>query len=314
MSFAGVKWVWMSGTFVPWNDANIHVSTHALHYGSGVFEGIRCYDTVDGPAIFRISEHMERFFYSARTHHMDIPFAPGQLEGVIAELVSRNDFNDCYIRPLCYRGSRELTVDPRRCPVETMVLAWRWDPLLGSESLQRGIRACISPWKKFHSDMMPTTAKASGQYVNSILAINDAVARGYDEAIFLGADGFVAEASAENLFLVRDGALFTNDEKSSILLGITRDSIIQIARDLGYTVTITPIKATDIIAANEVFLTGTAAEVVPVCEVDGKQIGTGECGAITRRIQEKFRRIVTGHEAAYRHWLHPVYRISEASA
>ncbi len=314
MSFAGVKWVWMSGTFVPWDDANIHVSTHALHYGSGVFEGIRCYDTVDGPALFRISEHIERFFCSARTHHMDIPFAPGQLEGIIAELVSRNGFTDCYIRPLCYRGSRELTVDPRRCPVETMILAWRWDPLHGSESLERGIRACISPWKKFHSDMMPTTAKASGQYVNSILAIHDAVEKGYDEAIFLDADGFVAEAAAENLFLVRDGALFTNDEKSSILLGITRDSVIRIARDLGYTVTIAPIKATDIISANEVFLTGTAAEVVPVCEVDGKQIGTGACGPITRRIQEQFRRIVTGREAAYRHWLQPVYRISEASA
>jgi branched-chain amino acid aminotransferase len=285
-----------------------------LHYGSGVFEGIRCYDTVNGPALFRISDHIERLFYSATTHSMAIPFGPEQLKGTIAELVSRNGFSNCYVRPICYRGSRELTVDPRRCPVETTILAWPWEPLHGSDSVQRGIRACISPWKKFHSSMMPATAKASGQYVNSILAIHDAVEKGYDEAILLDIDGFVAEAAAENLFLVRNGALFTNDEKHSILLGITRDSIIQIARNLGYTITISPLRAEDILSADEVFLTGTAAEVVPVCEVNGQQIGDGACGAITRRVQEQFKRIVTGREAAYRNWLQPVYRVSEASA
>lgn len=314
MSFAGVKWVWMNGTFVPWQDANIHVSAHVLHYGSGVFEGIRCYNTVDGPALFRVSDHIERFFDSARTHSMAVPFAPQQLEGVIAELVSRNGFSNCYIRPVCYRGSMELTVNPRRCPVETMILAWPWEPLHGSDSVQRGIRACISTWKKFHSDMMPATAKANGQYVNSILAIHDAAEKGYDEAILLDMDGFVTEAASENVFVVRDGALFTNDEKHSILLGITRASIIQIARDLGYAVTITPLKAADITSADEVFFTGTAAEVVPVCEVDGKKIGDGACGAITMRLQEQYKRVVTGREAAYRNWLHPVYRASEVSA
>jgi branched-chain amino acid aminotransferase len=314
MSFAGAKWVWMNGTFVPWNDANIHVSTHALHYGSGVFEGIRCYNTADGPALFRIAEHLERFTYSARTHSLAIPFAPDQIEAAISELICRNGFKSCYIRPLCYRGSRELTVNPRRCPIELAILAWPWEPLHGSSSVQSGIRACISPWKKFHSSMMPATAKASGQYVNSILAIDDAVEKGYDEAILLDVDGFVAEAAAENLFLVRNGALFTNDEKNSILLGITRDSIIQIARDLGYTVTIAPLRAADITSADEVFLTGTAAEVVPVCEVDDTRIGNGECGRITRHIQEQFSRIVSGQDAAYRHWLQPVYKASEVPA
>lgn len=304
----------MNGTFVPWKDATIHVSTHALHYGSGVFEGIRCYDTESGPALFRIAEHLERFMYSAHTHSLAIPFAPEQIESAIAELVCRNGFRSCYVRPLCYRGSRELTVNPRRCPVELAILAWPWDPLHGSASVESGIRACISPWKKFHSDMMPTTAKASGQYVNSILAIDDALDKGYDEAILLDAEGYVAEAAAENLFLVRDGALFTNDERNSILLGITRDSVIQIARDLGYQVTIAPIKATDIATADELFLTGTAAEVVPVCEVDERKIGNGKCGRISRHIQEQFRRIVTGQDAAYRHWLQPVYKASEVPA
>lgn len=313
MSFAA-QWVWMNGEFVPWNDANIHVSAHALHYGSGVFEGIRCYDTADGPALFRIAEHLERFFYSARTHGLAIPFSPEQLEGAITELVGRNGFSNCYVRPLCYRGSRELTVNPRRCPIEVAILAWPWEPLHGSESVQRGIRTCISPWKKFHSEMMPTTAKACGQYVNSILAIEDALARGYDEAILLDINGYVAEAASENLFLVRNGELFTNDERHSILLGITRDSIIRIARDLGYTVTVAPLPAEAIASADEIFLTGTAAEVVPVCEVDSTRVGNGECGRITRQIQDKYRRVVTGCEPAYRHWLQRVYRVREVSA
>ena len=314
MSFAGVKWVWMNGEFLPWEDANVHVSTHALHYGSGVFEGIRCYDTADGPALFRVTDHLERFVYSARTHSLKIPFAPEQIETAITELICRNGFRSCYVRPLCYRGSRELTVNSRRCPVELAILAWPWAPLHGSSSVENGIRACISPWKKFHSDMMPTTAKASGQYVNSILAIDDAVDRGYDEAILLDADGYLAEAAAENLFLVRDEALFTNDERSSILLGITRDSVIRIARDLGYQVTIAPIKAAEIVTASEIFMTGTAAEVVPVCEIDETTIGNGKCGRITRRIQEQFRRIVLGQDPAYRNWLQTVYKANNVSA
>ena len=314
MSFAGAEWVWMNGTFRSWQDATIHVSTHALHYGSGVFLGIRCYDTAEGPALFRLPEHLERFFYSAQTHSMAIPYTLEQLEAAIGELVHRNGFANCYIRPLCYRGSRELTVDPRRCPIELAILAWQWAPLLGSDSVQRGIRASISPWRKFHSSMMPATAKASGQYVNSILAINDAAANGYDEAILLDADGNVAEAAAENLFVVRGETLFTNDARHSILLGITRDSIIQIARGLGYSVTIGALTPADITSADEVFLTGTAAEVVPVCEVDNVRIGNGVCGSITRSIQERFTQVVRGRDATYRHWLHPVSRLVDLSA
>jgi branched-chain amino acid aminotransferase len=314
MSFDDAKWVWMNGRFFPWNEATIHVSAHALHYGSGVFEGVRCYHTPEGPALFRVNDHIERFFSSAQTHGMKIPYATEQLTEAMAELIRRNGFSDCYVRPICFRGSRALSVDPKSCPIETAILAWPWAPMHGAESIHRGVRVCISPWKKFHSGMMPTTAKASGQYVNSILALRDALEQGYDEAILLDVDGYLAEAASENLFLVRDGALWTNDERYSILLGITRDSIIQIARDLGYRVTVAGLTVEDLRAAEEVFLTGTAAEVVPVCQVDGTQVGDGQCGAITKHIQDQFRKIVSGKNASYSKWLHLITKAAAVSA
>ena len=314
MSFDDAKWVWMNGRFLPWDEATIHVSAHALHYGSGVFEGIRCYLTPEGPALFRVGDHIERFFDSARTHGMKVPYATEQLTEAMAELIRRNGFSNCYVRPICFRGSRALSVDPKSCPIETAILAWPWEPMHGAESIHRGVRVCISPWKKFHSEMMPTTAKASGQYVNSILALSDALEQGYDEAILLDVDGYLAEAASENLFLVRDGALWTNDERYSILLGITRDSIIQIARDLGYVVTVAGLTVEDLRAAEEVFLTGTAAEVVPVCQVDGNRVGDGQCGAITKHIQDQFRKIVTGKNVNYRRWLHLVTKAAAISA
>jgi branched-chain amino acid aminotransferase len=310
MSFGNTKWVWMNGEFVSWENATIHVSTHALHYGSGVFEGVRCYQTPEGPALFRVVDHLERFYYSARTHGMEIPYRAEQLAEAMANLILRNNFTHCYVRPICFRGSRELSVIPTRCPVEVGILAWPWAPLHGAESLNQGVRVCVSPWKKFHSEMMPTTAKASGQYVNSILALQDAADRGYDDAILLDMDGYLTEAASENLFLVRKGVLWTNDERHSILLGITRDSVIQIARRLGYQVSVGALMLQDLKSADEVFLTGTAAEIVPVCELDGNKVGDGRCGSVTRHIQEQFRSVVTGHNPGYLDWLQPIGKAS----
>jgi branched-chain amino acid aminotransferase len=306
MSFDKSKWVWTNGKFVPWKEATIHVSAHALHYGSGVFEGIRCYWTDEGPALFRIAEHLERFSSSAEVYGMVIPFSRDELKEAISELMCRNGFDSAYVRPLCFRGSHDLRVDPENCPVEVIILAWPWAPLHGTDSCQAGLRLCISSRTKFHSDMIPTTAKASGQYVNSILAIREAKARGYDEPLLLNAEGYLAEAAAENLFILRDGRLWTNDEKDSILMGVTRLSVIEIGRRLGYEVMVARLRVEDLLGAEEAFLTGTAAEVVPICQVDETQLSGGQCGPVTAQIQKRYIDIVSGRDPAYAHWLHLV--------
>lgn len=306
MSFDNVKWAWMNGAIIPWRKAVVHASVHALHYGSGVFEGIRCYQTEHGPALFRLEEHLERFVYSASVYGMAIPYPADELKEAISELVSLNEFSSCYVRPLCFRGSGDLKVDPENCPVELTILAWPWAPLHGDQSAIKGLKVCVSRRRKFHSDMMPSTAKASGQYVNSILAIREAIAEGYDEALLLNTEGYLAEAASENLFLVRGGKLWTNDEKDSILLGITRLSVMEIAQQLGYKVQIARLSVDDLTTAEEAFVTGTAAEVVPICEVDGKIIGNGQCGPITMQIQQEYMGIVSGRRPGYAHWLHPV--------
>ena len=269
MTFDQSKWVWRNGTIIPWRDATTHVSSHALHYGSGVFEGMRCYETADGPAIFRLDEHLDRLYQSATVHGMPIPYQREELSEAICELIERNGFKSCYVRPLCYYGSSSLSLHPAKCPVEVVILVWPWAPYLGAEGLEHGVRITVSPWKKFHSDMMPTTAKACGQYINSILAVRDAVSRGFDEALLLDVDGNIADGSGESLFVVRNGEVLTNDERDSILLGITRDAVIQIARDLGHTINVGPISLDDLLQADEAFFTGTAAEVTLIREVDG---------------------------------------------
>jgi branched-chain amino acid aminotransferase len=306
MGFDEARWVWMNGTIVPWSGATLHVSAHTLHYGSGVFEGIRCYETVDGPAVFRLREHLQRLFDSARFYDMEIPYTPDELEDGICELIQLNDFRDCYIRPLCFRGSRTLHLNPRACPVEVVILAWPWDPFLNSGGEQKGVRICVSPWRKFGSQMMPSTAKACGQYINSILAVQDAERRGYDEALLLDADGCIAEGAGENLFLVRGGRLVTNDARHSILLGITRDAIIEIASDMGIDVEIRALMLDDLLSADEAFFTGTAVEVAAIQEMEGKRIGSAVPGPMTQRIQEAFRAVTSGRSEKYRRWLHPV--------
>jgi branched-chain amino acid aminotransferase len=306
MGFDEARWVWMNGTIVPWSGATLHVSAHTLHYGSGVFEGIRCYETIDGPAVFRLREHLHRLFDSARFYDMEIPYSAEELEDGICELVQLNDFRDCYIRPLCYRGSRTLHLNPRACPVEVVILAWPWDPFLNSGGGQKGVRICVSPWRKFDSQMMPSTAKACGQYINSILAVQDAERRGYDEALLLDADGCIAEGSGENLFLVRGGRLVTNDARHSILLGITRNAIIEIASDMGIDVEIRALMLDDLLSTDEAFFTGTAVEVAAIQEMEGKRIGSAVPGPMTQRIQEAFRAVTSGRSEKYRRWLHPV--------
>jgi branched-chain amino acid aminotransferase len=311
MTFDQSKFVWRNGEIVPWVDATAHVSAHALHYGSGVFEGIRCYETEEGPAVFRLAAHLDRFYDSAAVYGLEIPFSPAALADGILEVIRRNEFSSCYVRPLCYYGSSSLGLHPAKCPIETVILAWPWAPYLGAVGLEEGVRVTVSPWKKFHSDMMPTTAKACGQYLNSILAVRDAVSRGFDEAILLNSDGHLAEGSGENLFVVQEGAVITNDEHHSILLGITRDAVITLARDLGYRVSTRALTLDDLTTADEAFFTGTAAEVTPIREVDGCMINQGRPGSITRNIQSAFFAAVKGRLEKYRDWLHFAFQPAE---
>jgi len=306
VTFDESKWVWMNGACIPWAQATTHVSTHALHYGSGVFEGMRCYDTLDGPAIFRLDAHLERLYTSAEVYGIKIPYSREELTEGILEVIRRNRFSSCYVRPICYYGSGSLGVHPRNCPVEVVILAWPWAAYLGAEGVERGVRVTVSPWRKFQSSMMPTTAKACGQYLNSILAVRDAVERGYAEALLLDADGHLAEGSGENLFVVQDGVLLTNDERHSILLGITREAVMQIAQDLSYSIEVRELHLEDLLSADEAFFTGTAAEVTPISEVDGRPIGSGSRGTVTEEIQEVFFAATQGRHPQYKNWLHPV--------
>ena len=301
----------MNGKFVPWHEATFHVSAHALHYGSGVFEGVRCYETAKGPAVFRLHDHLARLYASAAVYGIEIPVQLEELAQATCELITLNGFSSCYVRHICFYGSDSLAVHPGNCPVQVAILAWPWGHYLGAEAAKSGVRITVSPWLKFHSQMLPTRAKACGQYLNSILAVRDAVARGYDEALLLDSNGNIAEGSGENLFLVSDGRIFTNNEHDSILLGITRDSVIQIARDLVYSVETHTLRLEDLMTADEAFFTGTAVEVVPVREVDGKPIGSGVVGRITTQIQRAFVAAVGGCDRRYEHWLTPAEQTSE---
>lgn len=306
MTFDQTNRVWMNGEVVPWNGATIHVSAHTLHYGSGVFEGMRCYETEDGPAVFRMDEHLQRLFSSAEAYGIQIPYSKGELKDAVCETIRTNEFTSCYVRPICYHGSASLAVHPRNCPVEVVILAWPWGAYLGEDNVERGVRVTVASWTKFHSRMLPTTAKGCGGYLNSMLGAREAAAGGYDEALLLDESGNIAEGSGENLFLVRDGRLLTNDERSSILLGITRDSVIEIARDLGYEVEIGTLTLEDLRSADEAFFTGTAVEVTPIRELDGESIGGGMRGPVTERIQQAFLAATSGRDSRYAGWLHMV--------
>lgn len=306
MSFDDSKWVWMNGRAIPWQNATTHVSAHALHYGSGVFEGIRCYETTDGAAVFRLDAHLDRLYSSAEIYGITIPYTREELAGGVNEIVRLNNFRSCYVRPICYLGSGSLALHPGNNPVEVVILAWPWAPYLGVEGLKHGVRVTVSPWRKFQSRMMPTTAKACGQYLNSMLAVRDAISRGYAEALLLDAEGHLAEGSGENLFIVRDGKLLTNDESHSILPGITREAVIKIAIDLGYQVETRALDLEDLVSADEAFFTGTAAEVTPIREVDQTVIGKRTPGFVTDEIQRVFFAATSGEDRRYNDWLHPI--------
>lgn len=313
MSFERTKWIWHNGQQLSWDEAKIHSSAFGLHYGTGVFEGIRAYQTAEGPAIFRLEEHLDRLFASAKVYGIEIPYSAEQLTEAISENISLNDLNNCYVRPVAYFDSGSLGIRSI-CPVSVTIIAWEWAHAMSAEKKARGLRVTISPWKKFHSSMMPTTAKSTGQYLNSILAVREASARGFDEAIMLDVNGNLAEGAVENIFLVRGGKILTNDETSSILLGITRASVIEIARHLGYEIEIRTLTLADLLDADEAFLTGTAMEIAPIREVDGRVISDPSTRPVTERIQNLFFEIVSGKNQSYRHWLRPVVRTASAGA
>ena len=305
MSFEKTKWVWQNGEFLRLEEAKIDSTNFGLHYGAGVFEGIRCYETAQGPAIFRLKDHLDRLYRSAAVYKLDIPYEVEELSDAICETICRNEFKSCYIRPTAYFDSGSLGIRAI-CPTGINILTWEWPNDFGAEKLAKGMRVTFSPYKKFHSSMIPTTAKATGNYLNSILAVREAASRGYDEAILLDMYGNLAEGAVENIFLIKNDRVITNDQNSSILLGITRASAIQIAGDLGYEVEIRAMKPDELLNADEAFLTGTAIEITPIREVDGRAIGSGARGPITEKIQKTFFDIVAGRNPTYYEWLTPI--------
>lgn len=293
--------IWQNGEFVLWDDAKAHVLSHGLHYGTGVFEGIRCYETERGPAVFRHGDHLERLRKSAELYYMELPYSGEELRLATHELIRRNGLGSCYIRPLAYRGYGNLGLYATDAPIEVIVAAFPWGVYLGEEGNEHGIRTRVSSWRTISGDSLIPHAKASGQYLNSVLAKTEATSVGYDEAILLDQHGRVSEGSGENVFVVREGVLCTPGHSSAILDGITRASVIQIARDLGYTVEEREIARSELYLADEVFLTGTAAELVPVREVDDHPLG--EPGEITRVIQARFQDALHGRAEEYLEWL-----------
>ena len=298
-----VECIWMDGEFVPWDAAQVHITAHCLHYGTGVFEGVRSYETDRGTAVFRLDAHMKRFKSSAEIYQIDIPHTVEDLQQATLDLVARNKLGNSYIRPIAFNGVYSLDVWPRDCPVVVAIAAWPRGEYLGQEGLKRGVRVMISSVRRFHSSMIPTAGKACGQYVNSVLAVQEAQKKGFDEAILLNQEGNVAEGSGENLFIVKDGTLITNDADQSILMGITREAIIQIARDKDIPVDIRNIGVEDLMSADELFFSGTAVEVTPIRGVEDKVIGDGTRGPITASIQTTFFDTVHGRASEYARWL-----------
>ena len=295
--------VWMDGEFVEWKDANISVLSHVVHYGTSVFEGIRAYENENGVAVFRLKEHVQRLFDSAKIYKIDIPFTQEEVEEAILETLRVNDLGACYIRPIVFRGYGELGVNPLGCPVNVVIAAWEWGSYLGEEGMANGVDIGVSSWRKPAPDTFPALAKCGANYMNSQLAKLEAIDNGFDEAIMLDYEGHVSEGSGENIFLVENGKLFTPSMSSSNLKGITRDSIMTISRDLGYEVVEEVISRERLYSADEVFFTGTAAEVTPIRSIDHRQIGIGRRGPISEQLQTAFFDIVEAKVEDKYDWL-----------
>jgi branched-chain amino acid aminotransferase len=295
--------IWMDGELVEWRDAKIHVLTHTLHYGCGAFEGVRAYNTAGGTAIFRLREHTERLFNSARILRMKIPFAPEQVMDAQREVVRVNKLESCYLRPLVWIGDEKLGVSPKGCTIHVMVAAWPWGAYLGEEGMKRGIRVKTSSYTRHHVNITMTQAKATSNYTNSILANMEVTEDGYDEALLLDASGFVSEGAGENIFVVKNGALYTPDLSAGALNGITRNTVFAICQDLGLKLVEKRLTRDEVYIADEAFFTGTAAEVTPIRELDRIEIGAGARGPVTEKIQSAFFDIVNGRNPKYAEWL-----------
>jgi branched-chain amino acid aminotransferase len=293
--------IWMNGEFVSWEDAKVHVLTHSLHYGTGVFEGIRAYETERGSAIFRHDDHLNRLRQSAEHYYMELPYSLEKLREVTHELIVRNGFKSCYIRPLVYRGFGPMGLDPLDNPVDVTIAVWEWGAYLGEEGKRNGVRAKVSSWRRISPESLIPHAKACGQYLNSVLAKIESKKAGYDEAILLDHVGHVCEGTGENIFVIKDGRISTPPQSASILDGINRRSAIQIARDLGYEVIERDIMRSELVQADEIFLTGTACELTPVREVDDHTIGPP--GPVTKDVQRVFEDALWGRAPQYSHWL-----------
>jgi branched-chain amino acid aminotransferase len=303
MPIEPVSKIWMDGELVSWDDANVHVLTHALHYGTGVFEGIRAYDTEGGTAVFRLGDHTRRLFRSAALYHMDLPSSEDEVAAAIKDTIRANGLRACYVRPVAYRGAGEMGVSPLGSAVQMFIAVWSWGAYLGAGALEQGVRVKISSWKRNDQNALPAGAKATGQYANGALAKMEATHAGYDEAVMLNTTGYLTDGSGENVFVVRDGLLFTPPIAAGCLDGITRASVMTIARDAGYEVHERNLTRFDIYSADEAFFTGTAAEVTPIREVDDRKLGSNGRGPITKELQSAFFDAVHGRSERYRAWL-----------
>ncbi|MEY2476299.1 MAG: branched-chain amino acid aminotransferase [Actinomycetota bacterium] len=304
MPLQKVDKIWMDGKLVNWDDANVHILTHTLHYGTGVFEGIRCYATSQGGAVFRLTDHIQRLFDSAKIFMIDIPYTVEQLVEATKETVRVNNIDECYIRPIAYLGYGEMGLNPLPCPVNVSIAVWPWGTYLGDEGIKNGVRVKVSSWQRHDPNAIPPAAKGTGMYINSSIAKVEALKAGYDEAILLSPQGFVSECTGENIFVVKKGRLLTPPVTAGALEGLTQNSVMTIARDLGVEVEVTNILRSDLYLADEAFLTGTAAEVVPIRSVDDRDIG--EPGPITRKVQETYFATVRGQVDQYKDWLEHV--------
>ena len=307
MAFSGTGKIWMNGSLVDWADAKIHIASHVIHYGSGVFEGIRCYDTPKGSAIFRLDKHMKRLFDSARIYRMDAEIDQAGLTTAVLETIRANEQKACYIRPIIYRGYNALGVNPFPCPVDAAVLTWEWGAYLGSDALANGVDVRIASWARSAPNTFPTLAKTSANYANSQLIKMEAIVEGYSEGIALDTFGYLSEGSGQNLFVVREGCIYTPPLTASILPGITRNSVVTIARDLGYKVREEMLPRELLYICDEAFFAGTAVEITPIRSVDKVQIGSGKRGPITEALQQEYFNIIRGEIPDRHNWLTYVY-------
>ena len=303
MAFAGTGKIWMNGKLVEWKDATIHVASHVIHYGSGVFEGARCYDTKKGPAVLRLDAHIRRLLASAKIYRMESPYTQQQLETAVLDTIRANALRACYIRPLMYRGYNALGVNPLPNPVEVAVMVWEWGAYLGAEALEQGVDVCVSSWNRMAPNTFPSLSKTSGNYANAALIRMEAESNGYSEGIALDTFGYVSEGSGEHVFVVKDGAIYTPPVSASILPGLTRDMIKQVAADLGYRVSQENIPREMLYIADELFFVGTAVEITPVRSVDKIKVGSGRRGPITEAIQRRFLGLVQGEQPDVYNWL-----------